>query len=235
MRGQQRNNPASELQKFLQPEHERYPGRYPERDPKLDSLEDPETRSPRQGHSGPQDHHLGPDRLAPGPDRPRPGLDLHGPGPGPGPDPAEDPDLQVLASASAEYGLKTPRVRLEVNRGRTVLCQVLVAAVAMTFALAGLAGQFTAERTDALASYQRRRAQDLLQETVQGLASFSFESVAALDGYIVHEAGSPQNSDYRVEIAVAPSNQDTLRITAVLRDTRTRRQITELVTFRGRI
>ena len=217
MRGQQKNNPGSEFQKFLQPDYEKYPGKYPEKDPEPDPLE-------YQGHPAPA-HPRQDQCYAPG--NPVQGF--------PEPDLVEDPDRQVLASASAQYGLKIPRVRLEVDRGKTVLCQVLLAAVAMTFALAGLAGQFAANHTDALASYQRARAQDLLQETVQGLASFSFESVAALDGYVVYEAGSPQNSDYRVEIAVAPSNPNTLRITAVLRDTKTRRQITELVTFRGRI
>ena len=231
MRGQQRNNPGSEFEKFLQPDHDRYPGKYPEIDP--EPFEYPETQSPRQGNANqghpapahPRQDHSGQSYLGPG----NPVQDFSGP------DLVEDPDRQVLASASVQYGLKTPRVRLEVDRGKTVLCEVLLAAVAMTFALAGLAGQFAANQTDALASYQRARAQDLLQETVQGLASFSFESVAALDGYVVHETGSPQNSDYRVEIAVAPSNQNTLRITAVLRDTKTHRQITKLVTFRGRI
>ena len=74
----------------------------------------------------------------------------------------------------------------------------------------------------------------MLQETVHGLESFSFDAVAALDGSIYFEASSWQNSDYQVEIAVTPLGRDTLRIQAVLRETKTRRQVTESVIFRGR-
>ena len=69
---------------------------------------------------------------------------------------------------------------------------------------------------------------------MQALDAYSFESLHGMDGSAIHEAGSPESSDFEVELAVTPSASGMLRIEAVLRDTKTRRKLTQLVTYRGR-
>ena len=160
-----------------------------------------------------------------------PVVDDHG---HPGRPGVEEPDPLVLRSASAHYGLKTPRIRKELDRGKKVFCEVVLVALASMLGLAGIAGQYAAEHSSALESYRRGRAHDLLHETVQALQSYPFDSLADFDGAAVHEADSPEHSEFKVEIAVTPSENGVLRITTVLRDTKTRQQITELVTYRGR-
>ncbi|MHC4918250.1 MAG: hypothetical protein ACYTKC_01530 [Planctomycetota bacterium] len=146
----------------------------------------------------------------------------------------EEPDPLVLRSTSAHYGLKTPRIRKELDRGKKVFCEVVLMALASMLGLAGIAGQYAAEHSSALESYRRGRAHDLLHETVQALHSYPFDSLPEFHGSAIHEADSPEHSDFKVEIAVTASENGRLRITTVLRDTKTRQQITELVTYRGR-
>ena len=127
-----------------------------------------------------------------------------------------------------------PRVRRELDRGKTVLCEVLLVAVMMMLGLAGVAGQFVSDRWTTTHSYRQSLAQELLHETVQAVHAYSFDAVASLHGTVVHDSGNPRYSDFKVEIAVTPSKGDKLCIKTVLRDTKTLGKITELVTYRER-
>ncbi len=156
---------------------------------------------------------------------------MRAPGEIPGAEPPP-PDPLALTATSVHYGMRVPKVRKELDRGKTLLCEVLLVAVMMMLGLAGIAGQFVSDRWTATHAYRQSLAQDLLQETVQALHAYSFDALASLHGSVVHDGGNPQYSDFKVEIAVAPSKGGKLCIKTVLRDMKTLGKITELVTYR---
>ena len=130
--------------------------------------------------------------------------------------------------------MRPPLVRDEPSRGRKVLFQIVVAALVLMLGLAGLAGEYAAKHSRVLDEHRRGRAAKLLRETVESFDAYSFDHVSTLDGAAVHESGTPERSDYKVEIAVIPSGTGLLQIKAILRDSTTLQRITETVTYRGR-
>ena len=143
-------------------------------------------------------------------------------------------DADLLLFGSGHYGSKPPRFRREPDRGKKVLCEVLLVAFVLTLGLAGVGGQYAAENWNGLEAHRQDRASELLRETVQALDAYSFESLHGMDGSAIHETGSPETSDFKVELAITPLASGMLRIEAVLRDTKTRRKLNQMVTYRGR-
>ncbi len=156
---------------------------------------------------------------------------MRAPGAAPGADPAI-PKQVALAPASAHYGSKVPRVRRELDRGKTVLCEVLLIAVMMMLGLGGIAGQYVANRWDTTHAYRRSLARELLQETVAAVEAFSFRDLGRLQGAVISDTGNPHHSDFEVEITVTPSKDGRLCIKASLREAKTLGPIAERVIYR---
>ena len=135
---------------------------------------------------------------------------------------------------SGHYGSYPPLLRKEPDRGKKVLFLILAVAVIWTLALAGVAGQYGADLWGALETHKKNRAESMLKDTVKALNAYSFEMLSNMNGTSVHEASNPEQSDYKIEIAVTPSASGLLKIQAVLKDTKTRRKLTQMVTYRGR-
>jgi hypothetical protein len=142
-------------------------------------------------------------------------------------------DPMTFTPTSAHYGRKAPEVRRELDRGKTVLCEVLLVAVMMVLGLAGVAGQFVVDRWTTTYSYRSALAQELLDDTVKAVHAYSFDALADLDEFVVYDSGNPKYSDFKVEIAVAQAKGDKLCIKTVLRDTRTLATIAERVIYRS--
>lgn len=158
---------------------------------------------------------------------------MDAPGPEDYPDPGPPPmDPMTFTPTSAYYGMKAPDVRRELDRGKTVLCEVLLVAVMMMLGLAGIAGQFVVDRWSATDAYKRSLGQELFLDTVRAIDAYSYEELLGLDGKVVHDTGNPKYSDFKVEIAVTQSQGDRLRIETVLREKTVHGKITETVIYR---
>lgn len=184
---------------------------------------------PRQRHK-PRQQHIDIDEFANSGSLPI----MNEPGPEDYPDlQPPPPDPMTFTPTSAHYGRRPPAVRKEVDRGKTVLCEVLLVAVMMVLGLAGVAGQFVTDRWTTTHTYRQSLAQDLLQEAVQAVHAYSFDALESLDGSTVHDSGDPESSNFAVEIAVSATNDDKkLCVNTVLLDTRTRVKIAETVIYR---
>jgi hypothetical protein len=142
------------------------------------------------------------------------------------------PDPLAFAPASAHYGSKVPWIRRELDRGKTVLCEVLLISVMMVLVLGGIAGQYVVNRWDTTHAYRQSMAQQLLHETVEAVEALSFGDLGRLHGVVVSDTGNPQHSDFEVEITVTPSKDGKLCIKTSLRETRTLGLIDERVIYR---
>ena len=147
--------------------------------------------------------------------------------------PSRDP-AALPPFGSGHYGSNPPQLRKEPDRGKKVLFLILAVAVIWTLLLAGVAGQYGADMWGALDTHKKNRAETMLKETVKALGAYSFENLPKMNGTSVHQASTPEHSDFKVEIAVTPSASGLLKVRAVLTDTKTRRKLTQMVTYRGR-
>lgn len=141
-------------------------------------------------------------------------------------------DPMTFTPTSAHYGMKAPEVRRELDRGKTVFCEVLLVAVMMVLGLAGVAGQFVVDRWSSTDSYRRALGQELFQDTVRAVHAYSYDDLLKLDNSVVHDAGNPDYSDFKVEIAVSQSQGGRLCIKAVLREKTVPGKIAERVIYR---
>ena len=141
---------------------------------------------------------------------------------------------EPTTSASSTYGRVSPLRRSEIRRGRRVMLQVLGTIVACTALLGFGAGMLGAQWVDLSTISRSDRAEDLVAQTIDALAAYSFDTVSSMDGSSIHDHPSPEQSDYRVDLAVTPAANGLLQIRAVLLDIRTRREVTRFVTWRGR-
>jgi hypothetical protein len=100
--------------------------------------------------------------------------------------------------------------------------------------LLGGAGQHGGRVVDVEGLERAARAQRLVGDTVAALAAYSYDTVASLHGSAVHERERADASEFKVELAVTATSAGSLKIEGVLRETRSRRQVSQFVTYRGR-
>ena len=100
--------------------------------------------------------------------------------------------------------------------------------------LLGGAGQHGGRVVDIEGLERTARVQRLVGDTVAALAAYSYETVAGLHGRALHERERADSSEFKVELAVTPTSAGSLKIEGVLLETRSRRQVSQFVTYRGR-
>ena len=143
-------------------------------------------------------------------------------------------DVDAWISSSGAYGAEPLRRQPQRGRGGAALVQVLIMASVLTTGLAYGAGQYGASATNFSETRRAGRGQHLVHETMEALAAYSFDTVSMMDGSSVMDKATPESSDFRVDLAVTPAADGMLTIRAVLKDNRTSRELSRLVTYRGR-
>ena len=96
------------------------------------------------------------------------------------------------------------------------------------------AGMMGSRYLDVEALKRSTRVDRLLARTLDGISAYSFEAISEMDGRSILEKTTTGNSDYRVDLAVTPARDGLLKIRAILLDNRTSREVTRVVTWRGR-
>lgn len=143
-------------------------------------------------------------------------------------------DVNAWISSSGAYGAEPLRRQPQRGRGRAALVQVLLTVAVLTTALAHGAGRYGAAATNLSEMRRADRGQHLVHDTMEALAAYSFDTVSMMDGSSVMDKATPEASDFRVDLAVTPAADGMLTIKAVLKDNRTSRELSRLVTYRGR-
>ena len=139
-----------------------------------------------------------------------------------------------LADPSGAYGLAPPRKREEKGRGFNVVLEVLLCAAVFCALLTFGAGLIASRHIDIESWLHAAKAQAMVDQTLDVLAAYSFETVSEMNGSSLHEYNAADLGDYRVDLAITPSTSGMLRIQATLFDTRTSRAVSRFVTWRGR-
>lgn len=129
------------------------------------------------------------------------------------------------------YGREAPIVR-ERCCSRAALRSLLWTA-GLT-ALLGGAGQHGGRVLDLDGMNRAARAERLVDDTVAALAAYPFATVAGLHGCSMHEREQVEGSEFKVELAVTATSTGSLKIEGVLRETRSRRAVSQFVTYRDR-
>lgn len=143
----------------------------------------------------------------------------------------EDGSGAVVARVDPVHGRSTPIVR-EHFCSRAAVRSALW--TALLTALLGGAGQHGGRVLDLEAMNRAARAERLVGDTVAALAAYPFSTVAGLHGCSMHERERADRSEFKVELAVTEMSTGSLKIEGVLRETRSRRAVSQFVAYRGR-
>ncbi len=139
-----------------------------------------------------------------------------------------------MTQHSAAYGQRPPHRASEEGRGRRVFSQVVFAMIACCALLTFGAGLLGSQYVDLEDLKRHTKVDSVLAKTLDGLSAYSFDSLAEMDGHSILENPHAGDSDYRVDLAVTPASNGLLKIRAILLDNRTSREVTRVVTWRGR-
>jgi hypothetical protein len=146
--------------------------------------------------------------------------------------------LERWDAAAAGLGIANPALPRNMPIVREPFCSRAAVRSALWTALLtcllGGAGQHGAQVVDVDGQLRAARAERLVGDTVAALAAYNYETVAGLHGCSLHEHEQSESSEFRVELAVTAVSAGSLKIEGVLLETRSRRAVTQFVTYRGR-
>jgi hypothetical protein len=140
-----------------------------------------------------------------------------------------DPDTVV----STVYGVM-PSPPAERGGELRMLFEVLLCTLLFPVLWFVGAGMLGAWFVDVDGHRRAARAELLVHDTTAAIAAYSFDAVKLLHGASFLDAGTRAESEFRVDLEVAPERQDLLRVQAVLRENASSREVGRVTTYRGR-
>ncbi len=142
-------------------------------------------------------------------------------------------DELTFEQPSTAYGAVAPELREEPKRGWKVLGQVLAGVLFSAALLSFGAGQIGSGIVDVEQGRRDRRADHVVDETVQLLAALPYDDVAGMNGASLPDNESTGHTDFRAELSVTAVERG-LQVQVDLIDARTHELVREFVAWRGR-
>ncbi len=121
----------------------------------------------------------------------------------------------------------------ERKRGFTLI-EVVVSASLMSVFFLAMAGTFTSNFMAVEKARNLTNAASFLETTMENLHGQGYDQLLAMNGDVFYNGNGPGDSLFSAQLTVSPVSIGLVKVKLVLRELRTGREITRIVTYRSK-
>ncbi|HHI78691.1 MAG TPA: type II secretion system protein [Planctomycetes bacterium] len=117
-------------------------------------------------------------------------------------------------------GLEAQGLRCRDSERGSTFMEIVIAVAILSFALTVIAGAFGTNLKAVDRAKNTNRAAHFVEETLDSLAETSYSDLKALNGNVLYNGSTAEDSLYRIDLSVTESTVDLLTIKLLLRNVR---------------